>query len=127
METRQQEIEACCLAGLTLLAAMSAGQAKESTKPEWTAVMPGLQDPIIQFHVNLLHHTNELTGLRYADDPALLATELQNEEDFFLTMTGYEDLLKNAPTYRKAELWPLRRVAEDALREPGSLGQGVGR
>ncbi|MEI6150147.1 MAG: hypothetical protein WCS01_13685, partial [bacterium] len=88
---------------------------------QMTAVMPDLQDLIIQFHVNLLNHTNELTGLRYADDPALLAVELQNEEDFFLTMTGYDELLKNAPTYRKliydrfADWLKTRYASQEAL------------
>lgn len=66
-----------------------------------TAVMPDIQDLIIQFHVKLLNHVNPHTGKRYADDPALAYIELQNEENIFLGVRGFDQKLKDAPTYRK--------------------------
>lgn len=42
-----------------------------------------LQDVIIDLMVHLLDHRNPYTGLRYADDPALVSVELQNEDNIF--------------------------------------------
>jgi hypothetical protein len=67
---------------------------------EATGVLPDIQDLMIQFHVKLLNHVNPHTGRRYADDPALAYIELQNEENVFLAARNYDNLLKNAPTYR---------------------------
>lgn len=42
-----------------------------------------LQDLNIELTVNMLNHCNPVTGLRYADDPALAFIELQNEDNIF--------------------------------------------
>jgi len=58
-----------------------------------------LQDVLIEQMINLLDHTNPHTGLRYAEDPAILAVELINENSalFYTTMTA----LKNSETIRR--------------------------
>ena len=65
------------------------------------ALMPDVQEMLIQCHVNLLNHVNPHTGLRYADDPALAILELQNEENIFLGMRDHERQLAKAPAYKK--------------------------
>jgi hypothetical protein len=65
------------------------------------ALMPDVQEMLIQCHVNLLNHVNPHTGLRYADDPALAILELQNEENIFLGMRDHERQLAKAPAYQK--------------------------
>lgn len=58
-----------------------------------------LQDLQAAQVVNLLNHHNPHSGLRYADDPAVLAIELVNENSlFFYTTLG---ALQNSPTIRK--------------------------
>ena len=49
--------------------------------------------------LNLLDHKNPYTGLRYADDPALIFVEIQNEDDIYFATT--ESMLKKCPTYKK--------------------------
>ena len=66
-----------------------------------TCFAPDVQDLQIQFHVNLLNHVNPYTGLRYADDPALVFVELQNEENTFLQLWRIEEQLDKCPTYKK--------------------------
>ena len=46
----------------------------------------------------MLQHKNQLTGIRYADDPALAFIELQNEDNIFWGAIG--KALEQAPTYR---------------------------
>jgi hypothetical protein len=58
-----------------------------------------LQALNIELTVNMLNHRNPLTGLRYADDPALACIELQNEDNIF--WSAIEETLKQTPTYRK--------------------------
>lgn len=58
-----------------------------------------LQALNIELTINMLNHTNSLTGTRYADDPALTFIELQNEDDIF--WGAIEETLKQAPSYRK--------------------------
>jgi len=65
------------------------------------ALMPDVQEMLIQCHVNLLNHVNPHTGLRYADDPALAILELQNEENIFLQLHNHEAQLAKAPAYKK--------------------------
>ncbi len=65
------------------------------------ALMPDVQEMLIQCHVNLLNHVNPHTGLRYADDPALAILELQNEENIFLQLHNHEAHLAKAPAYQK--------------------------
>lgn len=59
---------------------------------------PDLQDLSIELTINMLNHKNEITGLRYADDPALIFIELQNEDNIF--WAAIEKALEQAPTYR---------------------------
>ncbi len=58
-----------------------------------------LQALNIELTVNMLNHVNPLTGLRYADDPALNFIELQNEDNIF--WSAIEETLKQTPTYKK--------------------------
>lgn len=58
---------------------------------------PDLQQLSIDLTVNMLNHVNPLTGLRYADDPALAFVEFQNEDDIF--WGAIEEAIKQAPTY----------------------------
>jgi hypothetical protein len=58
-----------------------------------------LQDLNIELTVNMLNHRNPYTGLRYADDPALIFVELQNEDDIFWIMTHMQAM--ECPTYKK--------------------------
>ncbi|WP_198664754.1 beta-galactosidase [Lewinella sp. IMCC34191] len=53
----------------------------------------------IALTVNMLEHRNPVTGLRYADDPALAFVELQNEDDIF--WSAILRALEQAPSYRK--------------------------
>lgn len=59
---------------------------------------PDLQDLHIELLVNLLNHTNTATGLRYADDPALVFVEIQNEDDIFFGFA--KNATEKCPTYR---------------------------
>ncbi len=59
---------------------------------------PDLQDVMIGLMVNLLEHRNPYTGLRYADDPALVSVEMQNEDNIFWLSIGKLDA---CPTYKK--------------------------
>ncbi len=58
-----------------------------------------LQELNIELTVNMLNHINPITGLRYADDPALSFVEFQNEDNIF--WGAIEQTLKQTPTYRK--------------------------
>ena len=58
-----------------------------------------LQALNIELTVNMLNHVNPLTGLRYADDPALNFIELQNEDNIY--WAAIEETLKQTPTYKK--------------------------
>ncbi len=60
---------------------------------------PDLQEINIELMVNMLNHVNPLTGLRYADDPALNFIEFQNEDNIF--WSAIEVTLEQTPTYRK--------------------------
>lgn len=58
-----------------------------------------IQNLHIETMVNLLDHKNPHTGLRYANDPALLYFEIQNEENvFFYTFMSH---VKKYPSYHK--------------------------
>ena len=58
-----------------------------------------LQDLHIELVTNMLNHKNPYTGLRYADDPALINIEIQNEDDIYFSTT--EMMLEKCPTYKK--------------------------
>jgi hypothetical protein len=47
---------------------------------------------------NLLKHENPYTGLKYADDPALVFVEIQNEDNIWFSTL--ERNLENCPTYK---------------------------
>ncbi|MGL6269718.1 MAG: hypothetical protein ACRC2O_17415, partial [Chitinophagaceae bacterium] len=57
-----------------------------------------LQTINIELTINMLNHVNPLTGLKYADDPALSFIELQNEDNIY--WSAIEETLKQTPTYR---------------------------
>lgn len=57
-----------------------------------------LQNLNIELTVNMLNHINPLTGMRYANDPALSFIEFQNEDNIF--WSAIEETLKQTPTYR---------------------------
>ena len=58
-----------------------------------------LQDLHIELITNLLNHKNPYTGLNYANDPALIFVELQNEDDIYFATT--EAMLEKCPAYKK--------------------------
>jgi hypothetical protein len=58
---------------------------------------PDLQDLYIGLFVNLLNHRNSITGLTYAEDPAIAIIEFQNEDDIFWAHGG----VLACPTYKK--------------------------
>jgi len=60
---------------------------------------PDLQDLNIELTVNMLNRVNTATGMRYADDPALIFIEFQNEDNIF--WGAIEMTLEQAPTYSK--------------------------
>ncbi|MGC9341746.1 MAG: beta-galactosidase, partial [Bacteroidales bacterium] len=57
-----------------------------------------IQDLHIELLTNLLDHENPYTGLRYADDPALVFVEVQNEDNIWFSTL--EKNLENCPTYK---------------------------
>lgn len=76
---------------------------------------PDLQDLLIQFAVNMLNHRNPHTGLRYADDPALIYLEMHNEDS--IQWYAMQGVLNNCPTYRQ---YLQQRYADWLLRRYGS-------
>ncbi|MCU0389963.1 MAG: hypothetical protein MUE81_02490 [Thermoflexibacter sp.] len=96
-----------------------------------------LQNLNIELTVNMLNHKNPLTGMRYADDPALSFIELQNEDNIF--WSAIEETLKQTPTYRallckKFSEWLLKKYnsqenmekawAKEGLKEGEHLSKG---
>ena len=68
--------------------------------------IPEIQDILIEATINLLNHTNPHTGLRYADDPALMSVEFQNESSIMFMRYSMPSL----PNYqrdlaRRFSLW----------------------
>lgn len=59
---------------------------------------PDLQEVMIGLMVHLLEHKNPYTGLRYADDPALVSVEMQNEDNIFW---AFASKLDAAPSYKQ--------------------------
>ncbi len=57
-----------------------------------------LQQVLIDLHIHMLEHRNPYTGLRYADDPALVSVELQNEDNIFWV---FDNMVEACPTYKK--------------------------
>jgi hypothetical protein len=72
-----------------------------------TEYIPEVQDILIEATENLLNHTNRFSGVRYADDPALMTVEFQNEASImFWSETG----LQSMPNYardaaRRFSIW----------------------
>ena len=59
---------------------------------------PDLQRIMFDLATHMLDHRNPHSGLRYADDPALIFYELQNEDNIFWLNPN---LLESVPTYKK--------------------------
>ena len=59
---------------------------------------PDLQEIMFSLARHLLNHKNPYSGLRYADDPALIFYELQNEDNIFWL---HPRMLERVPTYKK--------------------------
>jgi hypothetical protein len=59
---------------------------------------PDVQDIYIQMTVKLLRHRSALTGLTYAEEPALAFIEMHNEDDIFWPTTM--DAANACPTYK---------------------------
>lgn len=85
-----------------------------------------VQDLHIETLVNLVGRRNAVSGLRYADDPALVYVEIQNEGDafWFSVMTD----VARYPTYKKLvaekfSAWLVDRYGnEDTLKEAWGSG-----
>ncbi|SFE82608.1 hypothetical protein [Thermoflexibacter ruber] len=87
-----------------------------------------LQNLNIELTVNMLNHKNPLTGLRYADDPALSFIELQNEDNIF--WSAIEETLKQTPTYRallckKFSQWLLKKYYSQENLEKAWNREGI--
>ncbi len=65
------------------------------------SLVPEAREIMAERFVAFLNHVNPNTGLRYAEDPAVIRIEIQNEDSGFLTLHKLDAALKNAPTYRK--------------------------
>ncbi len=57
-----------------------------------------LQDLQMELILNLLNRKNSLTGQKYAEDPALIFVEIQNEDNIYFATT--QRVLETCPTYR---------------------------
>ncbi len=57
-----------------------------------------LQDLQMQLILNLLNRTNSVNGKRYADDPALIFVEIQNEDNIYFATT--QRVIETCPEYR---------------------------
>jgi len=57
-----------------------------------------LQDLQTELIMNLLNRTNSVTGQKYADDPALIFVEIQNEDNIYFATT--QQALETCPQYR---------------------------
>jgi hypothetical protein len=96
---------------------------------------PDLQDLLIENTVKLLERKNAVTGIRYADDPALAYIELHNEDDIFF-FGDLSRLEKNQPTYFKAfqdrynqylkETYKTQAAVEKAWGDQYPKGQTLG-
>lgn len=58
-----------------------------------------LQELHIDLIVGMLNHVNPITGLRYADDPALSFVELQNEDNIWFSTC--DRMMQLCPSYKK--------------------------
>ena len=87
-----------------------------------------LQALNIELTVNMLEHRNPLTGLRYADDPALAFVEFQNEDNIF--WSAIERTLEQTPTYRqllcsKFSGWLKEKYGNQERLEEAWQGEGI--
>ncbi len=87
-----------------------------------------LQNLNIELTINMLNHKNPLSGLRYANDPALSFIELQNEDNIF--WSAIEATLKQTPTYRallckKFSAWLLEKYHSQENLEKAWNKEGV--
>ena len=99
----------------------------ETTGLVW--FMKDVQDLHIEKLTKLLDHRNEVTGRRYAEDPALAFVEIQNEEDAFWFIVMPRVL--QFPTYKRmlAEQfsdWLAKRYGtQEKLAEAWGAGLGA--
>lgn len=84
-----------------------------------------LQALNIELTVNMLNHVNPVTGLRYADDPALACIELQNEDNIF--WSAMEATLKQTPTYRALLCRKFSSWLKNKYRTNGALEAAWGK
>lgn len=100
---------------------------KETTGLVW--FMKDVQDLHIEKLTKLLDHRNEVTGRRYAEEPALAFVEIQNEEDAFWFIVMPRVL--KYPTYKRllAEQfsdWLAKRYgSQEKLAEAWGAGLGA--
>lgn len=111
---------------------IKAGQAKRGTGLFTNSLYPlqtfapDVQDLFIAMTVKWLERKNTVTGLRYADDPAVAYVELHNEADIFFAGTG--KLVQLYPAYtgitnEKFGAWLAKKYADDgALKEGLKVG-----
>jgi len=83
-----------------------------------------LQDLHIELIVNMLNHKNERTGLRYADDPALIFVELQNEDNIWFATC--DQMLDKCPTYKQLLTKKFTKWLRDKYGNQGNLAKAWG-
>jgi len=59
-----------------------------------------VQDLLVEMYTNLLSHKNPHTGKTYAEDPALAAVEIQNEDN--ILWSALKSVYPKCPTYAKS-------------------------
>lgn len=84
---------------------------------------PDLQRIMFDLATHLLNHKNPYTGLRYAEDPAMIFYELQNEDNIFWL---HPDRLESVPTYKKMFCQQFSRWLKDKYGTQGNLEQAWG-
>jgi hypothetical protein len=85
---------------------------------------PDLQRIMFDLATHMLDHRNPHSGLRYADDPALIFYELQNEDNIFWLNP---DRLESVPAYKKMFCQQFSRWLLDKYGTQEKLKQAWGR
>lgn len=81
-------------------------------------ISPTIQQRMLEFQDSYLRHVNTITGLSYAEDPAIIAVQITNEHD--LTHHFGNALLpdKNVPTHSAAYLALAKQFAKQHGLDP---------